>query len=200
MNYYLFRHGESEANKARCFANYKITPSLTETGKKQAESMHLVMKDLAIERVYVSPYKRARETAAIIFQDRELYIEDNLKEIYVGELDGKSEIDPANWKKYINVVDAWEKGDNSARFEGGESNEEVKARIEKVLARANKECKESAAFVAHSDIFRSFFWLFCENHGKMIQDNYMDKCRVTVVSRETGSSIYRIEAFNATNL
>lgn len=200
MKYYFFRHGEGEANKIKVFANIKVNPSLTETGRRQAFNMKNAMKDIAIENIYVSPLKRTVETAGIIFPGRELIIEDNLKEVYVGELDGKSEIDPVNWKKYKKVVDAWEKGDNLARFEGGESNNDLKIRIEKVLARANQECKENAAFVAHSDILRSFFWLFCENHGKTMQDNYMNTGRLTVVSRETNSNIYRIEKYNVEEL
>ncbi|OGF44897.1 MAG: hypothetical protein A2231_04005 [Candidatus Firestonebacteria bacterium RIFOXYA2_FULL_40_8] len=200
MIYYFIRHGEGAANKEKVFANVKVNPSLTETGKLQALNMQKVMKDTPVERVYVSPLVRTRETAGIIFPGQELIIEDNLKEVLVGNLDGKSEIDPVNWQKYITVVNSWEKGDFSARYEGGESGEDVKARIEKVLDLANKECKESAAFIGHSDIFRTFFWLFCENRGKTMQDNYMNTGRMTVVKKEPGSSIYRIEAFNVTKL
>ncbi|MFH1075080.1 MAG: histidine phosphatase family protein [Candidatus Firestonebacteria bacterium] len=200
MKYYFFRHGESEANKEKVFASVKINPSLTEKGKQQAANMQLVMKDIPVERIYVSPLIRAKETAEIIFPGRKLMIEDNLRETNVGVLDGVSEIEPVYWKKYKDVVEAWERGEHSIRFEGGESNEEIKARIEKILARADKECRESAAFVAHSDILRSLFWFFCENHGKTMQDNYMNLGRLTVVSRELNSHVYRIEKFNETNI
>jgi|GEM_PF-1336302 len=196
MKYYIFRHGESAANKEKRFATFKLNPALTETGKKEAENMRLLMKDIAAENIYVSPLLRARETAGIIFPGRELSIEDNLRETDVGELDGVSSSDPVNWKKYKAVVDAWESGDHSARYKGGESNEEIKVRIEKVLARANRECRESAAIVAHSDILRSLFWFFCLNRGKTMQDNYMKTGHMTIVSREKDSSIYRIEKFN----
>ena len=200
MKYYFFRHGESEANAAKLFASVKINPVLTEKGRGQAANMQLVMKDIPIERIYVSPLIRAKETAGIIFPGRELMIDDNLRETNVGVLDGVNFADPIIWKRYKDVVDAWENGNPSARFEGGESNVEIKARIEKVLRRANKECTKSAAFVAHSDILRSLFWFFCENHGKTMQDNYMEKGRLTVVSREEKSNIYRIEKFNVASL
>lgn len=200
MKYYFFRHGESEANKAKLFASTKIDPSLTENGKQQAANMCEVMKDFPVERIYVSPLKRTKETAGIIFPGKVLMIEESLRETDVGLLDGESYTAPANWKKYKDVVDAWESGNHSARFEGGESNVEIKARIVKFMSRANKECKERAAFVAHSDILRSFFWFFCENRGKTMQDNYMDKGRLTIVSREPNSSIYRIENFNIETL
>ena len=200
MIYYFFRHGESEANKAKLFASVKIDPSLTEKGKEQALNLREEMKNIPVERIYTSPLKRAKETAGLIFPGKVLMVDENLRETNVGALDGKSEIDPVNWKAYKNVVDAWEKGDNAARFGGGESNWEIKARIKKVLDRANKECKESAAFVAHSDILRSLFWFYCENRGKTMQENYMDKGHLTVVSREEGSSIYRIEKFNTASM
>ena len=152
------------------------------------------VKNIPIEKVFVSPLNRTKETAELIFPERELIFEENLKEINVGIIDGQSEIDPVNWKIYKDVVDAWEAGDNTAKFPGGESNDEIKARIEKVLDRVNSECTGSAALVAHSDILRSFFFLFCENHGRHMQDNYMDKGRLTIVNRTNG--IYMIEKFN----
>ena len=194
MRYYFFRHGESEANVAKVFAWMKIDPDLTGTGKEQARKMGEFVEDISIEKVFVSPLRRAQETAKLIFPTRELITDENLKETDVGILDGKSHVDPVNWKIYIDVVNAWEAGDNAARVEGGESNEEIKARLIKVLNRVNSECTESAALVAHSDILRSFFFLFCQNHGKHMQDNYMDKGRMTIVTGEAG--IYRIEEFN----
>lgn len=194
MRYYFFRHGESEANRENLFTYKKINPHLTEKGVEQARKMGEFVKDIPIQKVFVSPLIRAQETAGLIFPGRELLTEENLIETNVGILDGKNHKDPVNWKIYKDVVDAWEAGDNTARVEGGESNDEIKARLIKMLYRVNSECTESAALVAHSDVLRSFFFLFCQNHGKHMQDNYMDKGRMTIVTRDAG--VYMIEKFN----
>ena len=198
MIYYCFRHGESEANKARLFASKKINPVLTEAGREQAVSMGSVMRNISVEKIFVSPLKRAQETARLIFPKRELITLEDLRETNVGDLDGISEDAPANWSAYMRVVNAWEKGQNYVRFSNGESNTEIKARIVKVLEQVNSECKDSAALVAHSDILRSFFWLFCKNRYKNIQDHYMNRGRLTVVKKEGG--IYNIEKFNVETL
>lgn len=65
QNLYLVRHGESTANEVNRFAG-AIDAPLTELGRAQAERAGSHWQGGDIDRVYVSPLIRARQTAEIV--------------------------------------------------------------------------------------------------------------------------------------
>lgn len=69
----LARHGETEWNVTEVFRG-RIDINLSETGVKQAELLAEYLRKSAIEVVYSSPLKRARETAEIIAQPHKIKI------------------------------------------------------------------------------------------------------------------------------
>lgn len=59
----LVRHGESEANLARCFAG-QIDPELTELGMEQARlTAKFILDNYKVDKVYASDLQRAYKTA-----------------------------------------------------------------------------------------------------------------------------------------
>jgi len=60
MKIYLIRHGQKESSLKTYLSN-KI--SLTDLGKKQAVAFAEFAKNLKIQKMYVSPYLRTKETA-----------------------------------------------------------------------------------------------------------------------------------------
>lgn len=67
MRMMFLRHGESEYNlRGLCNADPAVPVSLTPKGRQQAEEAAQRLRDMPIERVYVSRLKRAHETAAIV--------------------------------------------------------------------------------------------------------------------------------------
>lgn len=70
MKIYLVRHGESEANvnKALGMERADHTIGLTDRGLKQAAGVAAWLNDrVGTARVWTSPYKRARQTARVIY-------------------------------------------------------------------------------------------------------------------------------------
>lgn len=147
MIIYLIRHGESILNARE--EGYELLPDhalpLTEKGKNDAE---LAGKALLNEfrykgynkselRMWVSPYKRARQTAEIInkhigLAENQIREDDMLTEIQFGLFDGLSDeerdrlypVEVAKYKK-----DRLEKGKFYARRPGGESPLDVEMRL-----------------------------------------------------------------------
>jgi len=94
---------------------------LSETGRKQAESLGLSLQDTKIDTVYSSPLKRALVTAEAIarYQGLEVQVISALKEMEVGDLEGLSLIElGTNFSQYL--VE-WRDGEGASKLPGGES-------------------------------------------------------------------------------
>ena len=66
----FMRHGQAESNVARILAGRHMESHLTADGRQQVmDSSKQLMKNIAIEKVYVSPVIRTVETAQIALSD-----------------------------------------------------------------------------------------------------------------------------------
>ena len=85
---HLIRHGLTDSNKKGYFAGQMDIP-LCEEGvaeiKEALESYDYPFVDM----VYCSPLTRARQTAEWIYPDRPLTVVDELKELHLGDFEGK---------------------------------------------------------------------------------------------------------------
>ena len=86
---YIVRHGETDwNNEGRCQGKTNI--SLNENGIAQAENLKNKLNISKIDVCFVSPLKRALETAKIITDDKlDLIIDDRIVERGFGTLEGK---------------------------------------------------------------------------------------------------------------
>jgi len=89
MDLYLIRHGESDANTRNEHTGWEDS-FLSERGKEQAAKAGENLKGLHFDRVYVSITKRARETAEIALPGYEYIFTDQIREVSVGSLAGKT--------------------------------------------------------------------------------------------------------------
>lgn len=130
MRLYFVRHGESDANVLRVFANRPGVHRLTEQGRRQAEALAESLTGTPFAAIYCSPILRAVQTAEIIAQRLALpyQIDDALREYDVGALEGQS--DAASWAQYQAGFAAWMAGENwDCGIAGGESYEAIRARF-----------------------------------------------------------------------
>jgi probable phosphoglycerate mutase len=87
----LMRHGQAESNVSRILAGRHMKSHLTEHGRQQVvDSAKQLMKNIAIEKVYVSPVTRTVETAQIVRQilGTDYVIDERLYETEMGRLVG----------------------------------------------------------------------------------------------------------------
>eukprot|EP01120_Amphizonella_sp_Union-15-10_P016578 TRINITY_DN8816_c0_g1_i1.p1 TRINITY_DN8816_c0_g1~~TRINITY_DN8816_c0_g1_i1.p1 ORF type:complete len:219 (+),score=42.16 TRINITY_DN8816_c0_g1_i1:111-767(+) len=124
---YLIRHGQAVSNINEHIGRM-MDSVLTPRGV--AESNHLgsyfKRKGISFDKIYSSPIKRARETAALVCSsagyDQEIFLEGGLMEIDRGSWDGVSFSKLLNDPKYMENPPAF-------KAPGGESEYQVQERI-----------------------------------------------------------------------
>ncbi|MEB2281193.1 histidine phosphatase family protein [Lysinibacillus xylanilyticus] len=89
--FYLIRHGETMWNKEHRLQGWLDSP-LSEDGILHAEKLRNHLKKCSFAAAYSSSSGRAKETLHILLDNRQLpiYYEDNLREIFLGDWQGKT--------------------------------------------------------------------------------------------------------------
>jgi probable phosphoglycerate mutase len=146
----LVRHGETDWNQEGRVQGSGSDRELTETGKQQAESIGLKLKQERIQAIYSSPLRRALDTAQVIARHHqvEVQIEPSLNEIYAGELEG---IPIKKLGSYLSELVAREQGDESvSKLYGGERLAAVQQRAWSIIQRlADKHSDGAIVVVSH---------------------------------------------------
>lgn len=152
------RHGQNEANLTRTFSHRVYDRDLTDLGRLQAHELaDRVAADGSVALVASSPLRRAMQTAEIVGERLGRPVSpvlDELRELAVGELDGRS--DDHSWQTYERVLAAWRTGDRDVRFPGGENRTELCARLRRGLRLVADEVGDGTALVvAHGAAVRA---------------------------------------------
>jgi broad specificity phosphatase PhoE len=149
----LVRHGESLGNRDRIFAMNPADLPLTELGYRQARDVAEHLKaGFQAELVVVSPFVRAHETGRVIAETLgvPLTIEPQLYERDVGALKGQSYDDLERAPDY-DLTRPW-----AWRPAGGESYEDVKARVAPILDRlAREHAARDVVVVSHGGVMQT---------------------------------------------
>ena len=151
MHLIFVRHGETELNKLKKKMGQRIDDGLDETGLEQAKEV-LTKLPSNFSVIYSSPLKRAMHTAEIIAVhfDKQIIHKDELKERDFGTLSGKT-FDEMKAETGLEI----EQLDDQLKYDyqpyGGESVEQVKARLQKFLTEIKTERKndETVVVVTH---------------------------------------------------
>src|SRR5258708_22699148 len=119
---YLVRHGENLANITKEFSYKHVDYSRSPKGVLQAEQTAEFLKNTAIDAIYASPLKRARETGEIIAVPHGLPVTllEEFREVNVGNLELMPPTE-TTWRIHDQIVAEWIAGNVEARFLGGEN-------------------------------------------------------------------------------
>jgi broad specificity phosphatase PhoE len=177
----LIRHGESVGNRDRVYASDPAELPLTELGYQQAqEAGAAIARTFKVELVIASPYLRARETARVIAAvlGVPLEIEPNLYERDVGALKGKS-YDSMLTAAGYDPLRAW-----TWKPEGGESFEDVEARVGPILDRlALAHLSRDIVVVSHGGVMKALWAYIIGNwNGAHVPHN----CGMILVEHAAG--------------
>jgi len=158
MLLYLARHGQSEANVQRIFANTGQKYGLTDLGRSQAEQLAERMAVRPIQAIFSSPILRAVQTAEIVSKRIRVPVEIQpaLREFDVGEWEGKT--DPRGWQEHRNTMQAWLVENRlDARMQGGESWHDIEARFIPFVDRLVQSASLHSAYllIGHGGTFLS---------------------------------------------
>lgn len=157
MQLVVIRHGETDLNREdRLQGCTGPNPRLTQPGR---EGVARLRDSLAAHptHIYTSPLLRAQETAEILNErfHTELSVHEDLKERDFGAISGKlrSEIDPK-------LVEDDLEGSYDYRPFGGESADEVCARVLRFLGSLPLSSNSIAIVVTHRGIIRILYDLY----------------------------------------
>ena len=136
MQITLIRHGKTAENLAGRYMGRSDAPLCPE-GIADAQR---AAKDETLQRVYVSPLKRARQTAAILFPNAEQVVIEDLQEMDFGDFEGRTAAEMEHDPAYRAWVDdlcrgACPNGESQAGFR-----KRVTAALFALIARADGDC------------------------------------------------------------
>lgn len=147
----LARHGRTAANFRAIYSGRSHDP-LDETGRKQARLLAERLTGDPPENILCSPVLRARMTAEAVAGKTglTLTIADFLSEIDFGEWSGLTgekiaEVDPKQWE-------IWRDAPHLARVPGGETLDEVRARMDSGLAGVRETCGGKRVLLVTHDV------------------------------------------------
>ncbi|WP_222537909.1 histidine phosphatase family protein [Pedobacter polysacchareus] len=130
---YIIRHGETDLNKQGIVQGRGINSDLNDTGRAQAASFYKMYKDVPFDKVYTSTLKRTHQTVKG-FIDAGMPWEQlsGLDELAWGVWEGKANDEHAI-AAFKGMMEKWQSGDFDSHFEGGESPNQVKIRLQEAL-------------------------------------------------------------------
>jgi alpha-ribazole phosphatase len=145
----LVRHCEPQEDaRGLCYGRLDI--GLSDAGREHAQRLAEALARHEWDAVYSSPRLRARETAVAV--DRDVVIDDDLREIDFGDLEGRSydEIAATDPELYR----AWMEQPTTVHFPGGESFAELKVRAFEALDRI-RAAHGAAVVITHGGVLRA---------------------------------------------
>ncbi|MBN1663061.1 MAG: histidine phosphatase family protein [Deltaproteobacteria bacterium] len=189
MKLILVRHGETIWNKDRRVQGISDI-ELSDVGLDQAEKLGASLKDEKIEAIYVSPLKRARQTAMKIaaFHNVPLSIKKELQEMDQGDFEGLSFKELA--EKHGAFLKQWVADPASCVMPNGESLDMLQARawpvIENIL-----QSDRNTVVVAHNFTLTTILCKFLNFSLSRFREVHVDTASKTVVEIQDGVPVIR---------
>jgi len=171
MDIVFVRHGKTKLNDLGCFIG-NTDCDISEEGLKQAEKLKSYLGKISFDGVYVSPLKRAVQTAEVLI--KKYTLDDRLREMNFGVFEELSyeEIE----QMYPDYLREWNEDYRKYRIPEGESLEDVFNRVEDFLDDI-KNRHERVLVVTHGGIIRcalslvlssrELFYKFKVDHGSV---------------------------------
>ena len=201
--FYCVRHGKTEFNLNRVFQGGLADSPLLPEGIENAKKVGHYLKDIDFDAVFVSPQKRAQDTAKNILAGFETNLDintvHNLREMEFGEWDGQPEVDYHHFEEFQNLVHRPHHYDPSAF--GGETFEEL---IERALTVFNDISKQypdgTVLIVSHGLTLQS---ILKHLDGSTIEDirsgRLLDNTSITIIDNTESKDNYSILKWNDTD-
>ena len=163
MQIVLIRHGQTEGNLRKAYIG-STDEDLCAQGQECAlESAKLFARACpSVDGLYVSPLKRAVQTAQILFPDLEQHVVEDLREMDFGDFEGKSYLDMSDDRRYREWVD----GNCEGQCPNGEDRRSFCMRtehaFEEIVSQASLCREETIAIVAHGGTVMSLLSCYAQ--------------------------------------
>ena len=185
----LIRHGAPhDDGRGRCYGSLDI--GLSDLGRRQSEALAARLEHEPISRVVSSPRARAQETAAAL--GREARLDDRLRELDFGKLEGRlfEEIE----REQPDLYRRWMTEPTRVRFPDGEGFEDVRLRTAAAVSElAGSSLGDGAiAVVTHAGVVRAALANALGLPSEQVFRLDIGYCRVTVVDWFDGTPVVRM--------
>ena len=162
MTLYLTRHGETAENAAGLVQGRGLDPDLNDAGRAQAVALARRLAAVPLAAVVTSTQKRSRQTAEPALAAHPaaaLVVRAGIDEMDWGVHEGRgftpTSRDAATTAAYDRLNEQWGAGETAVRVEGGESPDEVWARVRPVLVELGEAYpEENVLVVSHRRLLR----------------------------------------------
>lgn len=195
MKIYFIRHGETDWNTETRLQGKTNIP-LNKNGRYVAELTRDALRDVPFDVAFTSPLDRARETAEIVLQGRdvEIFDDERIIEIGFGKYEGQTPMESdANRKLFFSRPELYVAED------GAESIEEVFAREGDFLRElfANEKYKDSTVLISTHGAALSGLLCVIKGYDKadFWKDGLHQNCGMTIVEVKDGKAEILREAF-----
>jgi 2,3-bisphosphoglycerate-dependent phosphoglycerate mutase len=196
----FMRHGQADNNVNRILVGRYIESHLTEYGKQQVADTSKYLKNVPIEKVYVSPVTRTVETAKIVCKvlGMNYEIDERLYEIELGKLVGMhfEEIIHKHgnlFLKFYNEDDAM-----LARY-GVESFASVKSRVKHLLNEIIKlQQDKNVLLITHLDPIKAAISILLDLKAEALYRWHIRNASLTILKHET--NLYSLSGVNVMDM
>lgn len=188
---YITRHGETVWNTEKRMQGW-LDSDLTETGERNALSLGKRLEEVELTAIFSSPSNRTKRTAELLqgIRDIPVFYDENLKEINVGEWEGKTlssikEMYPLQFDSFWNTPHLYTPV-------GGETFEQTRKRTIQFLENIKKQYKSgNVLVVTHSVVIKCLYTIFKNTSIEYLWDPpYIHDTSLTIV--ELNQNKYRI--------
>lgn len=191
MDIVFIRHGKTEANEKGIYDGL-IDTALSIQGQAEAESAARLIKGMAFDAVYLSPLKRAIQTAGILGYEGKC--DDRLREMNFGIFEGLNYGDML--KRYPDETENWARDYINYRIPKGESLMDVYERVSDFLSDISKK-KGDILVITHEGVIKCALCSIFEAPEYFYRFNAVC-CRFTQIVSEDGYKY--IKSMNATEI
>lgn len=189
---YLIRHAQAQGNLSGTVQGSSDLP-LTELGQRQLEYLARRCRTLPLQKIYVSPLRRAYDTALAVNRHLNvpMEVEPALAEMHFGDWEGVTfEEMERRWPEERRI---WREEPWRFAAPNGETMEQVYARASAVLKRAAAENRGGcAALVCHGCVMRNLYAFVrggLEHYGDW--KDWMNNVSLSRVEEENGRFVLR---------
>lgn len=183
---YFVRHGKTEYNLHNIFQGGLSDSPLLPIGIQAAKEAGQYLKNVSFEAAYVSPQKRASDTAKLVIAENNqplLNLEESpeFREMEFGDWDGKVFTHFTEEYQYKMLKENPEKYDPSA-FNGESYHELAKRSSEKLADIVGKTTDGNILVVAHAIVISTLIAYLVEgNVGNVRNNGLVDNASVTIL-------------------
>lgn len=185
----LVRHGTTICNESGAMSG--LTDSiLSEKGKIQGEKLAEYLKDEKIEKIYVTPFSRTKETIKKLAEIKMIQVEEtkNLNEINFGDFEGLSF--KIIKEKYAEEVEKMINEGFKYKYPNGESLEETFVRVKNEMKRIISENENSTVLIcSHGGTIRNIISYLLSDDYKYHWNFRIDNCSITEIEIDNNFAV-----------